>query len=113
MLVIDDDLDFADAVAVILDDAGFDVRVGYSASEGLEFLDDFIPDVAIVDIQMPVVDGHALLAIFRAEPRLCQCRFVGISGHTNDNLNSSGFDHFFRKPFDVNVVLSALLEEVH
>ena len=109
VLVIDDDEDFADGVAAFLDDAGFEVRVGYSASEGLGLLDSFVPDVAIVDIRMPVIDGHALLAIFRAEPKLRSCTFVGISGHASDDLEENLFDHFFRKPFDTGAVLSALL----
>ncbi|HEX2674700.1 MAG TPA: response regulator [Polyangiaceae bacterium] len=109
VLVIDDDEDFADGVAAVLDDAGFEVRVGYSASEGLGLLDSFVPDVAIVDIRMPVVDGHALLAIFRAEPRLRSCTFVGISGHASDDVEENHFDHFFRKPFDTDQVLSALM----
>jgi|GEM_PF-2039062 len=108
VLVIDDDEDFADGVAAVLDDAGFEVRVGYSASDGLGLLDSFVPDVMIVDIRMPVVDGHALLAIFRAEPKLRECTFVGISGHPSDDLEESHFDHFFRKPFDAGQVLSAL-----
>jgi len=108
VLVIDDDTEFAEAVAAILDDAGFEVRVSHSASEGLGVLDEFVPDVAIVDIRMPVVDGHALLAIFRAEPKLRGCTFVGMSGQTIDDGGQSNFDHFFKKPFDADAVLSAL-----
>lgn len=111
VLVIDDDEDFADGVAAALDDAGFEVRVGYSASEGLGLLDSFVPDVAIVDVRMPVIDGHALLAIFRAEPRLRSCTFVGMSGHVIDQVEENHFDHFFRKPFDTGAVLSALRPE--
>ena len=108
VLVIDDDTEFADSVAAVLGDAGFEVRVGHSASEGLGLLEAFTPDVAIVDIRMPVVDGHALLAIFRAEPKLRGYTFVGISGHASDDGGQSQFDHFFRKPFDADAVLSAL-----
>jgi len=113
VLVIDDDAEFADTVAAILEAAKLEVLVAYSASDALAALDGFIPDVAIVDVRMPIVDGYALLAIFRAEPRLRACTFVGISGYTSDDLGEHGFDHFFRKPFDTNTVLSALKIQTH
>ncbi len=111
VLVVDDDIDFAQSLAAVLEEAGHEVRVACSASEGLRFLNVFVPDVAIADIRMPIVDGYALLAILRADPKLGACKFIAISGdRVEEGRAASEFDAFFTKPVEMGRLIDAVQE---
>ena len=109
VLIVDDDAEFAESLGAVLEEAGHEVRLASSASETLNFLTAFRPDVAIADLHMPVVDGYALLAIFRADPDLGECTFVGISGDALEVTRAAeAFDHFFIKPLEMSRLVEAL-----
>ena len=109
ILVVDDDADFAEGLGAVLEEAGHEVRLALSAAEGLHLLGAFIPDVAIADIRMPVVDGYALLAILRADPNLDACTFIGVSGNAHEETKGAdAFDHFFNKPLEMGELLEAV-----
>lgn len=57
VLIIDDDIDSAEVLADIMRAAGHDVRIGYNGQEGLELAKQRTPDVALVDVEMPLLDG--------------------------------------------------------
>jgi len=60
VLVVDDIRDVADSFCELVSLFGHDVRVAYSAAEALTDIEDRIPDVALLDVSMPVVDGLQL-----------------------------------------------------
>lgn len=60
LLIVDDDVDAADILALIMSDEGHDVRVGHDGQEGLRLARERIPEVALVDIEMPRIDGRAM-----------------------------------------------------
>jgi DNA-binding response OmpR family regulator len=61
LLIIDDDLDSADALSEIMRAHGHDVRVGYNGREGLRLVSERIPDLALLDVEMPLLGGPASL----------------------------------------------------
>ena len=67
MLLVDDEPDSNEAVRVLLDHVGAEVRVASSASHALEILGRWRPDVLVTDIGMPDEDGYGLLAKVRAK----------------------------------------------
>ena len=68
MLVIDDEPDARELFGVILAQSGADVRTAASARSALMILDEWLPEVVVCDIAMPVVDGYAFVAQLRARP---------------------------------------------
>lgn len=60
VLIIDDDLDNAEALSLIIESAGHAVRVGYNGEEGLRMAHERSPDVALLDVEMPVLSGPAM-----------------------------------------------------
>lgn len=98
VLVIDDHPDTADMLQMLLRAAGHDVRVAYRGSEAIDVARDFVPQLAIVDIQLPDVSGYAVAKQLR---RQCGRRIniVAITGGDGRQLPfSGGFDQHARKP---------------
>jgi DNA-binding NtrC family response regulator len=60
ILVVDDDHDLAAALAEVLEDAGHTVRVAHDGWGGLAALDDRLPDLVLLDIEMPSLDGPGM-----------------------------------------------------
>ena len=60
VLVIDDDIDSADVLAEIMMDAGHDVRIGYNGQDGLRLASERPPALALLDVEMPILDGPGM-----------------------------------------------------
>ena len=69
ILVVDDDRDIARFVEVNLLTEGFEVQVATDGIDGLEKAQDRPPDLALVDVMMPGMDGFQLVERLRADPR--------------------------------------------
>ena len=66
VLLVDDDPDFVEAVKVIVESGGYDVRVAYDGKEGLEAVAEEKPDIIVLDVMMPGEDGLTLCRRLRA-----------------------------------------------
>jgi CheY-like chemotaxis protein len=111
VLVVDDDVDYARGLGAILESAGYEVRVAFDATAALGLTAEFLPDFAIVDIWIPIVDGFALVAIFRAGPALRSCTFIAVSGTALDPAKKEKlFDHFFLKPLQGDALIDLLAQ---
>jgi DNA-binding response OmpR family regulator len=109
VLLVDDDLDGLELLAQLIRKAGHDVRVASAAEEALRELELFQPQVAIIDIGLPDLDGYELARRIR---ELAPCRLFALSGYSaatapRDNAVTS-FDQHFVKP----VVMATLLEAI-
>ena len=64
------------------------------------------PDLVVIDLRMPVMDGYALVAHLRHLPELKHCRYIALSADVSDatyvKCLATGFDHYVRKPFEVD-----------
>lgn len=60
VLVIDDDIDSADVLAEIMIDAGHEVRIGYNGQDGLRLAAERPPALALLDVEMPILDGPGM-----------------------------------------------------
>jgi PAS domain S-box-containing protein len=105
VLVVDDNCDSADSVGVLLRMMGADVTVCYSALKALALIDEVRPDIAFLDIGMPVMDGYALAREIRALPAFKSMQLVALTGwgQESDRRRSreAGFDHHLTKPVDM------------
>jgi signal transduction histidine kinase len=112
VLVVDDNTDAADALAELLTEQGHDVRVAYEPLKALTLAAEFAPQIAILDIGMPVMDGHELAASLRQQPSTASTRFFALSGYGQeaDRQRSlqSGFEAHFVKPANLPDITQAI-----
>ncbi len=111
ILVVDDNQDAADLLAEVLRDQGHDVQVAHDGRQALQRLTDFRPEVAILDIGLPVMDGYELAVALR--DRLGpQLRLLAVTGYgqEGDRARSRevGFEKHFVKPVALTDLLDAL-----
>jgi PleD family two-component response regulator len=104
ILVVDDDADIARFVAFNLRLHGFEVRHASDGQEALEMIEEERPDLAVVDLMMPRVDGLELTRRLRADPMTSALPVIMLTakGMTVDKVHglTAGADDYLVKPFD-------------
>jgi signal transduction histidine kinase/ActR/RegA family two-component response regulator len=105
ILVVDDNGDAADSLADLLRDAGHEVAVAYSPVAALDAVEAFRPQVAVLDIGLPVMDGYELAARLRANPATTGCLLIALTGYgqSHDRIRSEegGFQYHLVKPVEI------------
>jgi two-component system CheB/CheR fusion protein len=115
ILVVDDNHDAANSLARLLKRLyGQDVHVAHDGPAALESVDRFHPEVVLLDIGMPGMDGYEVAQRLRKKPELAALKIVALTGwgQEADRIRSRavGFDHHLVKPVDP-ADLCKLLEE--
>ena len=115
MLAVDDDESMQELVATMLLMYGVSVRTAGRASEAMEILSAWRPDVLLTDIAMPGDDGYALMRRVRALPSsLGNIPAVALTAFTDpqsvQNAFAAGFDAHLGKPLEPHVLADALMK---
>ena len=110
VLVVDDNEDAAELLGEALAAAGHEVRIAHDAPEALAAARDFAPEVAVLDIGLPVMDGYELASRLRGDPRPPRLIAVTGYGQQTDRARSqaAGFERHLVKPVDLEELLAAL-----
>jgi len=112
VLIVDDNEALAMTYAWLLEDAGFTVRTCHNGAEALQCIEVFRPDVLLLDIGMPVMDGLQLCAALRASDAWKDLAVVAQSGYGDDGMRErtaeAGFDRHLVKPIEFDTLLSTL-----
>ncbi|WP_139559275.1 PAS domain S-box protein [Methylotetracoccus oryzae] len=110
VVVVDDNRDAADTLAMLMTGLGSTVRVVYEGAAALEILPAFKPDMVLLDLGMPGMDGYEVARRIRQLPSEARIMLVAITGWGEDKdqqrTREAGFDHHLIKP----VRLDALRE---
>jgi CheY-like chemotaxis protein len=105
VLIVDDNADAADSLAMLLKFHGHETYVAYSAKEALAHLESFKPDVGLLDIGLPQMDGYELSKQLRAMPQLSALRLIALTGYgqleDRQRARAAGFDDHLVKPVDL------------
>jgi len=112
ILVVDDNEDSAEMLAEVLKARGYKTGIAYDAPAALELAGTFTPDVAFLDIGLPVMDGYELAARLRQLPGLSRIRLIALTGYGQESdrrrTRAAGFDHHLVKPVDFDAVAAAV-----
>jgi CheY-like chemotaxis protein len=105
---VDDNPDGADLLADSLRTLGHVVRVALDGPSALEAVHTFRPDVALVDLGLPVMNGFELAQRLKEDPRLRGMTLIAVTGYGQEmdrhRSRDAGFDGHLIKPVDVHVV---------
>ena len=112
VLVVDDNHDGAEMISYLLTAAGHEVQVANDPSQALWLADAFRPQVAILDIGLPVMDGYMLAQELRARLGRTAPILIALTGYGHDQdrrrSDEAGFALHLVKPVDVEKLLQAL-----
>lgn len=102
VLVIDDNIDVGDALQQMLEIVGYEVTVARTGEQGLKKARAACPDVVIVDIGLPGMDGFEVAAAMRAQPETSKVFIIAVSGYSVASMAGRGeaanFDLHLEKP---------------
>jgi CheY-like chemotaxis protein len=106
VLVVDDNVDAADTLADLLPIWGHEVRVAYTGPAALATLREWQPEVVLLDIGLPEMDGYAVARQIREIPTLAAVRLLAVTGFGQEEdrqrARDAGFDAHLTKPVDAD-----------
>lgn len=117
VLIIDDDIDSADILSEVMLSVGHVVRIGYNGLEGLQLAKERTPDVALLDVEMPLLGGPAMAyEMFLHDMGLEHVPVVFLSGAPNlrEVAAAVGTPYFLTKPYryvEVSALVARALSE--
>jgi CheY-like chemotaxis protein len=108
VLVVDDNVDAAETLSLVLEMAGCSTRMLHEGSQVLQGAQDFGPDVILLDIGLPGMNGYEVAQRLRQESRFARTLLVAITGWGTEQdrrrSQESGFDHHLTKPVDYSAL---------
>ncbi|TAM00377.1 MAG: response regulator [Paraburkholderia sp.] len=112
ILLVDDNVDATEALSMLLALEGHEVKRALSGPEALSIVDSFTPDVALIDISMPGMDGHELARLIREREQCALTRLVALTGYTDavgsPEAEDGGFDFHLVKPLSLEDLADVL-----
>jgi CheY-like chemotaxis protein len=112
VLIVDDQPDIAELIAIVLGEHGYEVKLAHDGETAFALALEFRPQVALLDIGLPVMDGLKLAALMRATPELSDCRLIAVSGYCTERdrarSRAAGFEKHFSKPLRIAALLLAI-----
>ncbi len=115
VLIVDDNRDGADAMGLLVEELGNQVHVTYGGRQALEVAMAFRPDLMLVDLVMPGIDGCDLVMQFRQIPAFANTKIVAVTGLKDEGHRAfaikSGCDSVVVKPATLNEI-KAVLESI-
>jgi DNA-binding response OmpR family regulator len=112
VLIVDDDCDTARSLAMLLEFQGFEVRTAFDGQSALKAAQHFKPEIVLLDIGMPGMDGFEVARAFRAKPEFKDLVLIALTGWGVEDAKrqclEAGFNHHLLKPVNLNT-LEALL----
>jgi len=112
VLVVDDNRDSTDSLAMILRVMGADTRTAYDGQDGVDVAAQFRPDVVLLDIGMPKLNGYEACRRIRDEPWGKEVVLIAVTGWGKDEDRrralEAGFDHHMVKPVDPRALMEML-----
>ena len=116
VLLIEDNRDARETFRLMLELAGHQVLEADEGRRGLELLRTELPDVAVIDVGLPGLDGYQIASRFRKEPAANRVLLVALTGYgtpeARERSRAAGFDHHLIKPIDPEVLRELMAGDV-
>ena len=112
VLLVDDNVDAAEVLGLLLKSTGYTVHIEHHPIQALEQAQAFLPDVCLLDIGLPQMNGNELARRLRQLPGMADTALIAITGYgqprDREDALAAGFHHHFIKPVDTAQLLATL-----
>ena len=112
ILVVDDEKDITETLSFMLKAKGYDVVEGYDGEEGLKIAKEIMPDLIILDVMMPKMNGYKIARLLKYDAKYKHIPIIMVTarGQEADKLigEETGADTYITKPFEFEEVLDAV-----
>ncbi|MDV6331820.1 response regulator [Asticcacaulis sp. 201] len=112
VLIVEDNLAAAQTTGWMIEELGHDYHMVHSAEQALEEAASYAPDIALLDISLPGLNGFDLCQALRALPGFERTVFVAQTGWAGDTFRhraaDAGFHHYIAKPFVIETLMAIL-----
>jgi two-component system CheB/CheR fusion protein len=102
ILVVDDNVDAAESLAILLRLGGHETRTAHDGPSALEAAGEFLPEVVLLDLGLPGMDGYEVAKRLRQRPETERALLVAVTGYGQEEYRKrareGGFDHHLVKP---------------
>src|SRR3954454_3281918 len=117
VLLVDDDAELVELMTKVLEEDGrFEVRVAGNGFDAGMMVKEYHPDLIVLDVMLPDINGKEVCHRVRADPALEDVRILCISGMIEDDkiqeLKLSGADDFLHKPFDIEELIDRMCAQL-
>ncbi|MDV6329532.1 response regulator [Asticcacaulis sp. 201] len=106
VLVVDDNVDAAESIKSVIEDFGYVVQSCWNGRDALTTARTFLPDVLLLDLSMPGMDGFEVAQVLRRDKALSRMKIIAQTGFSDDDSKrrtaTSGFDLCLSKPLSVD-----------
>ena len=114
ILIVDDEFGIVEALASLLEDEGYRVVTAANGEDGLARLDKEQPNLVLIDLMMPIIDGQEMLRIIRSTPAHESTPVIVMSAAPKSaavlkSERAHEISAFLRKPFDLQTLLDTLV----
>jgi PAS domain S-box-containing protein len=116
VLVVDDNVDVADMIVMLLQLFGHEAKAAYSGQSALETATEYKPDVVLLDIGLPDINGYEVARQMRRQPQTKDVRLIAMTGYGQDSdrqrSQEAGCEHHLVKPVDPEKLQDLLARRV-
>src|SRR5262245_10553963 len=114
VVIVDDNADAAEALALLLELGGYESHTAHDGPSGISLITQVKPDIVLLDIGLPRIDGYQVARTLRSTPGLEHLALIAVSGYSHDEARQhsldAGFDHHLVKPVGSDELLSLLAQ---
>ena len=114
ILVVDDEHELVEALQIRLGTAGHDVLAAYDGQEGLAKAQKEKPDLIILDLMLPKIDGYKICRMLKFDEKYKQIPIIMLTARAQESDKKTGYetgaDAYFTKPFQHIVMLAKIKE---
>jgi PAS domain S-box-containing protein len=112
VLVIEDNLDSAESLRMLLEVSGYEVRVAHTGRDGVRAATEWRPDAVVCDLGLPEMDGFSVARELRRRPATAGARLIAVTGYGREEdvaeARAAGFEDHLMKPADPERLLELL-----
>jgi CheY-like chemotaxis protein len=112
IVIADDDVEICDSFATLFEARGYEVHTCNDGLAAVALCKEVRPGVALIDLEMPGIDGYEVARRLRADVDLADTRLVAVTGRSDEQASSlagdAGFHDFLGKPAPVSMLLAMI-----